>query len=85
MQVQILKGKTRDVNREGGDGKSGRRGGRGGGERRVAGLRTLSTGTLTGLWFMQKYRFLTIAQFARVAGFSFITPQWFCVVWSAGG
>jgi hypothetical protein len=33
-------------------------------------LRTLSAGTLTGLYFIQKYRFLTIAQFARTAGFS---------------
>jgi hypothetical protein len=71
MQAQILKRKTRDVSREGGDGKSGRRGGRDGEERRVAGLRTLTAGTLTGLSFMQKYRFLTIAQFGRVAGFSF--------------
>jgi hypothetical protein len=36
----------------------------------MAGLRTLSAGTLTGLCFMQKYRFLTIGQFARIAGFS---------------
>jgi protein involved in plasmid replication-relaxation len=58
------------VSRETGDRKFG-----GGSEslgqgRRKAGLRTLSAGTLTGLSFMQKYRFLTIAQFARIAGFS---------------
>ena len=38
--------------------------------RGMPGLRTLSAGTLTGLFFIQKYRFLTIAQFARIAGFS---------------
>jgi hypothetical protein len=32
--------------------------------------RTISTGTLTGLSFMHKYRFLTVAQFAKIANFS---------------
>ncbi len=32
--------------------------------------RTLSTGTLRGLYFIHKYRFLTIAQFAKIANFS---------------
>src|SRR5215213_5172267 len=32
--------------------------------------RTLSEGVLTGLYFLCKYRFLTIAQFARIANFS---------------
>src|SRR5215210_7032241 len=40
----------------------------------MAGLRrpgrTLSEGTLTGLYFIHRYRFLTIAQFARIANFS---------------
>jgi len=36
----------------------------------MPGLRSLSEGTLTGLSFMQRYRFLTIAQFAKIAGFS---------------
>jgi hypothetical protein len=31
---------------------------------------TLTAGTVTDLYFIQKYRFLTIAQFARIAGFS---------------
>src|SRR4051794_32938978 len=31
---------------------------------------TLSAGTIIGLYFMQKYRFLTIAQFAKITGFS---------------
>jgi|tagenome__1003787_1003787.scaffolds.fasta_scaffold20830259_2 hypothetical protein len=33
------------------------------------GRRALSAGILTGLYFMHKYRFLTIAQFARVTNF----------------
>jgi hypothetical protein len=37
----------------------------------MPGLRTLSEGTLRGLYFIHKYRFLTIAQFGRIAGFSF--------------
>jgi hypothetical protein len=32
--------------------------------------RSFSTGTVTGLHFLQKYRFLTILQFAEIAGFS---------------
>jgi protein involved in plasmid replication-relaxation len=36
----------------------------------MLGVRTLSEGTLIGLYFIQKYRFLTIAQFGRIAGFS---------------
>jgi hypothetical protein len=32
-------------------------------------LRSLSAGTLTGLYFIHKYRFLTIAQFAKTANF----------------
>src|SRR4051812_23369774 len=32
--------------------------------------RTITTGTLTGLSFMHKYRFLTVAQFAKIANFS---------------
>ena len=32
--------------------------------------RSLSPGTVTGLYLMQKYRFLTVGQFARIAGFS---------------
>jgi hypothetical protein len=32
--------------------------------------RNLSAGTLTGLGFLYKYRFLTIAQFARISSFS---------------
>src|SRR5215218_6853144 len=33
-------------------------------------VRALSAGTLTGMLFIHKYRFLTIAQFARIANFS---------------
>jgi hypothetical protein len=62
--------KIADVSREGGDGKAWGSGGSRGERHRMAGPRTLSAGTLTGLYFMQKYRFLTIAQFARIAGFS---------------
>jgi hypothetical protein len=37
----------------------------------MAGMRrSLSAGTLTGLYFNNKYRFLTIQQFAKIAGFS---------------
>lgn len=63
-----------DVSREGIDRKSARRQAsrsRTGGS--VAGgalSRSLSEGSLRGLAFIQKYRFLSIAQFARVAGFS---------------
>jgi hypothetical protein len=62
---------SRDVSREAINGKAGareasrRRGGAG------AVSRTLSEGTLRGLACMQKYRFLTITQFAKIAGFSF--------------
>src|SRR3954468_22213664 len=33
--------------------------------------RELSPGVLYGLYFMQKYRYLTIPQFARITGFSY--------------
>jgi hypothetical protein len=51
----------------------------------VPGLRTLSAGTLTGLYFIQKYRFLSIAQFARIAGFSAYHAAEVLRGWRAGG
>jgi hypothetical protein len=41
-----------------------------GGRMRTQERRGLTDGTLRGMYFIQKYRFLTIAQFARIAGVS---------------
>jgi hypothetical protein len=72
LQNQRLRPQKTDVSREGIGGKAARGGGRSRG-RGYAGAvsRSLSEGMMRGLYFIHKYRFLTIAQFGRIAGFSF--------------